>query len=137
MQLLRHAAVTHNNWYYPLGLALTAVIDPAFDLLAYSFAAQSIIAAAAGLVVVWNVLLAPCTLGEELTPSRRLGALLICAGTVCIGLFGNHEEIERTPVEYSQLFARPAAIVEPEADAETWHTLVGGCLPWVDRWIRA
>ena len=54
-QLLRHAAVSENSWYYLLGLCFTAVVDPAFDLMAYSFAAQSIIAAAAGLVIVWNV----------------------------------------------------------------------------------
>ena len=76
-QLLRHAAVSGNIWWYPLGLLLTAVIDPFFDLAAYDFAAQSIIAAAAGLVIVWNVLLAPITLGEALTPSRAWGAALI------------------------------------------------------------
>ena len=27
-QLLRHAAVTKNNWFIPLGLLCTAVIDP-------------------------------------------------------------------------------------------------------------
>ena len=109
-QLLRYAAVTRNAWYYPLGLCLTAVIDPAFDLAAYSFAAQSIIAACAGLTVVWNVILAPFTLGEELTPSRKIGAALICLGTICLGVFGNHEEVERTPEEYLALFVRPTAI---------------------------
>ena len=43
-QLLRHAAVTKNMWFYPLGLVCTAMIDPAFDISAYGFAAQSIIA---------------------------------------------------------------------------------------------
>ena len=31
-QMLRYAAVSGNPWWYPLGLVLTAVIDPAFDL---------------------------------------------------------------------------------------------------------
>jgi len=110
-QLLRHAAVTKNMWYYPAGLVCTAMIDPAFDISAYSFAAQSIIAPCAGMVVVWNVLLAPCTLGERLTPSRMTGALLICVGTICVGLFGNHSEVERTVDEYLELFVRPAAMV--------------------------
>ena len=65
-QLLRFAAVKQTPCYYVLGLCLTAVIDPAFDLVAYSYAAQSIIASMAGMVIVWNVLLAPITLGEEL-----------------------------------------------------------------------
>ena len=109
-QLLRHAAVSRNRWFIPLGLCFTAIIDPAFDLLAYSFAAQSIIAAAAGLGIVWNVLLAPCTLGERLTRSRITGAGLICVGTVCIGVFASHVEVERTPDAYLTLFLRPAAL---------------------------
>lgn len=109
-QLLRYAAVSKRPCFYLLGLFLTAVVDPVFDIAAYSFAAQSIIAAAAGLVVVWNVLLAPCTLGEELTPSRAVGATLICAGTVFVGAFGSHEETVRTPDEYCELFARPEAL---------------------------
>ena len=76
-QLLRYAVVTKNPWYYPLGLVCTAVIDPAFDISAYGFAAQSIIAPMAGMVVVWNIMIAPFTLGERLTRSRTIGALLI------------------------------------------------------------
>ena len=134
--LLRHAAVTRKHRFYFIGIFFTAIIDPALDvrhahnssalrititalikptarvtqLAAYSFAAQSIIAAMAGLVVVWNVLLAPCMLGERVTCSRGTGAALICSGTLCIGVFGNHEEVDRTPEEYIALFARPAAV---------------------------
>jgi len=110
-QLLRHASVTKKLRYYPLGLVCTAMIDPAFDISAYSFAAQSIIAPCAGMVVVWNVLLAPITLGEQLTWTRKLGALLICLGTICVGLFGNHSEVDRTVAEYLELFARGASLV--------------------------
>ena len=81
-QLLRYAVVKQNWVYYPLGLLCTAVIDPAFDLSAYSFAAQSIISPMGGMVVVWNVLIAPLTLGEVLTRSRKAGAALIVVGTV-------------------------------------------------------
>ena len=109
-QLLRHAAVTGNSCYYPLGLVFTAVIDPAFDLMAYSYAAQSIIAACAGLVVVWNVIIAPFTLGERLTRSRAVGAALVCSGTIALGVFGNHAETERTPEEYLALFTRPTSL---------------------------
>ena len=92
-QLLRYAATTRNPWYYPLGLFFTGIIDPIFDAAAYSFAAASIVTACAGLVIVWNVLLAPYTLGEPLTPSRKWAAALICVGTVLTGLFGNHVEV--------------------------------------------
>eukprot|EP00965_Chrysotila_dentata_P111922 3701620-Pleurochrysis_carterae.AAC.5 len=108
-QLLRYAATTGNPWFYPLGLVFTGVIDPIFDVAAYSFAAASIITACAGLVIVWNVLLAPYTLGEPLTYERKWAALLICAGTVFTGVFGNHVEVERTVDEYLDLFSRPAA----------------------------
>ena len=110
-QLLRFAVVKNNPWYYPLGLVCTACIDPFFDLLAYKFAAQSIIAPMAGMVVVWNIAIAPCTLGEKLTRSRKLGAFLIIAGTACVGVFGNHNEVERSVEEYIELFARPTAVV--------------------------
>ena len=110
-QLLRFAVMKNNYWYYPLGLVCTAIIDPAFDISAYSFAAQSIISPMAGMVVVWNVLLAPITLGETLTRSRKLGALLIVLGTLCVGLFGNHNSVDRSVDEYLQLFARPVALV--------------------------
>jgi len=110
-QLLRYAVVTKNPWYYPLGLVCTAMIDPAFDISAYGFAAQSIIAPMAGMVVVWNVLIAPCTLGEQLTRSRLRGAMLIVVGTLCVGLFGNHNEHHRTVTEYLELFAHWRALL--------------------------
>ena len=110
-QLLRYAVVSKNPWYYPLGLLCTAMIDPAFDISAYGFAAQSIIAPCAGMVVVWNVLLAPCTLNERLTRSRLSGALLILLGTICVGLYGSHDDVERSVDEYLELFSRPAAMV--------------------------
>ena len=110
-QLLRYAVVTKEMRYYPLGLFFTAVVDPVFDLSAYSFAAQSIIAPCAGMVVVWNVLLAPYTLQEKLTAPRLIGAVLVCIGTVIMGLCGNHDDVDRTVAEYIALFSRPAAII--------------------------
>jgi len=110
-QLLRHAAVTKNNWFIPLGLVCTAVIDPMFDISAYAFAAQSVIAPMAGMVVVWNVLLAPFTLGEVLTPTRKRGAILIILGTACSGFFGNHMAHEKSVDEYLETFARTEAII--------------------------
>ena len=121
-QLLRYAATTRNPWYYPLGLFFTGVIDPIFDAAAYSFAAASIVTACAGLVIVWNVLLAPYTLGEPLTPSRKWAAALICVGTVLTGLFGNHVEVIRSGRHHIRVRAvrrrarrpaRPVAVAGP------------------------
>ena len=50
------------------------------------------------------------TLGEKYTRPRLVGAALICFGTVLVGLFGNHTEVDRTVDEYLALFARPAAV---------------------------
>ena len=110
-QLLRFAVVKNNVWYYPLGLVCTAVIDPAFDVSAYAFAAQSIISPMGAMVVVWNVAIAPCTLGEVLTRTRKVGAALIIFGTLFVGFFGNHNSTERTVDEYLETFARPAAVL--------------------------
>jgi len=109
-QLLRYAVITKNPWYYPLGLVCTAMIDPAFDIAAYGFAAQSIIAPMAGMVVVWNIIIAPFTLGERLTRPRVLGALLIVVGTLGVGLFGNHKEHKRSVDEYLELFSSGLAL---------------------------
>ena len=110
-QLLRFAVVKNNVWYYPLGLVCTAVIDPAFDISAYAFAAQSIISPMGAMVVVWNVAIAPCTLGEVLTRTRKIGALLIIFGTLFVGFFGNHNSRELSVDEYLETFARPAAVL--------------------------
>ena len=110
-QFLRFAAVRQNAWYYPLGLFFTGVIDPIFDAGAYSFAAASIITACAGMVTVWNVLLAPYALGEPLTRPRMWGSAMIAVGTIFTGVFGNHTEVNRSVEEYLELFSRPAALV--------------------------
>ena len=57
-----------------------------------------------------NVAIAPCTLGEVLTRSRKIGAGLIIFGTFFVGLFGNHNETDRTVDEYMELFSRPTAV---------------------------
>lgn len=43
-QMLRYAATSHNNSFYLVGTVLVGIIDPIFDLSAYTLAAQSIIA---------------------------------------------------------------------------------------------
>ena len=60
----------------------------------------------AGMVVVWNIVIAPCTLGEQLTRTRVWGALLIIIGTLLVGLMGNHNDTKRSVGEYLVLFGR-------------------------------
>lgn len=109
-QCLRYAALSQNNSFYVIGVVLVAIIDPMFDLSAYTFAAQSIIAPCAGMVVVWNVLLAPLLLKEKLTRGRVIATSVVAVGTVGTGLFGSHVEIDYTLDDYLYLFWREAAI---------------------------
>lgn len=73
---------------------------------AYAFAPQSILAPISGLDIVWNTLLAPCTLGEKLTGKRLIACLLITAGTVLIAVFGSHSEAEYTAAYLEEVLLR-------------------------------
>ena len=123
--LLRHAAVTGNPWFYPLGFLFTGIIDPVFDAFAYSFAAASIVTACAGLVIVWTVILAPFYLGEPLTRSRACSALLICAGTIGTGVaaWSNSSPWQRQSVPPTARGACPLVHRGPldsRAEEQTW-----------------
>jgi len=93
----RNPAISSTTYY--IGIAVNTVVGPILDMAAYSFAAQSLIAPFGGLDVVWNALLAPYTLNEELTPRRAIGCALIVVGATMAGCFGNHLDAEYT-VEY-------------------------------------
>jgi hypothetical protein len=62
---------------FALGIAFNVVLNPICDLSGYAFAPASVIAPFTGMDIVWNTLVAPCTLGEILTRRR-----LCCATTV-------------------------------------------------------
>lgn len=109
--LLRHAAVVGLWRYYAIGL-LVVVLGKQWEYVAYTFCAESVVApAAAAGIVIWNALLAPLALREELTMTRRLAVLLILLGTCGVAGFGSHTEVARTPDDYIQLFSRPTALV--------------------------
>ena len=60
-QMLRYAATSQNNSYYLVGAVLVGIIDPIFDLSAYTFAAQSIIAPCAMPLTSCGQFLPPCS----------------------------------------------------------------------------
>jgi multidrug transporter EmrE-like cation transporter len=95
---------------YVIGIVLT-LCEPPVDSVALTYAPMSIIAACAGLSVAWNVVLAPCLLGEQLTMMRVGVAATIVFGTVLIGVFGPHTEVRHTASEYMELLVRPASLV--------------------------
>ncbi|KAL3931803.1 MAG: hypothetical protein SGPRY_000976 [Prymnesium sp.] len=110
-QMFRHAAVSGQRRFYVYGFIGVVLIYPALDIVALEFAAQTVISTVAGMVVVWNILLAPCTLGEDMTTKRISSAVVIMLGIVGAGSFGPHFEAERTPdQELQQLFTTGGAI---------------------------
>lgn len=90
------------------GLALNVAVGPIVDMGSYAFAPQVVIAPLGGLDVVWNTLIAPCTLGEKLTPTLIVGVVLIAAGATGTSFFGNHGDKEYTLQVVQDTFVRPA-----------------------------
>ena len=69
---------------------------PCAHLLYYGYAAQSTLSPFLGLEVVWNTLLAPVTLKEELTRDRKIGSALVFCGTMSTSFFSAKEQMEYT-----------------------------------------
>jgi len=111
-QMFRHAAVAGDKMYYVYGGVLVIIVYPAMDIVALEFAAQTVVSTVAGMVVVWNILFAPCTLGEDMTTKRLSAAVVIMLGIVGCGSFGPHYEVVRTTDELlKQMFTTPGAII--------------------------
>eukprot|EP00931_Biecheleriopsis_adriatica_P088434 TRINITY_DN6275_c0_g2_i1.p1 TRINITY_DN6275_c0_g2~~TRINITY_DN6275_c0_g2_i1.p1 ORF type:complete len:344 (-),score=66.95 TRINITY_DN6275_c0_g2_i1:19-1050(-) len=69
-----------------LGLALQVALNPACDIAGYALAPASVIAPVTGMDIVWNTVIAPCSLGEELT-SRRFSSSAIIFFTATASVF--------------------------------------------------
>lgn len=68
------------------GLALQIALNPACDIAGYAMAPASVIAPVTGMDIVWNTLIAPCSLGETLT-LRRLSSAAIIFFTATASVF--------------------------------------------------
>lgn len=78
--------------YFYAGLFSMLVLNPALAAAAYCFATQSLLAPMAGLTIGWNTLMGPILLPHErLTTNDFVGAVLIFAGCVLVGVSGTHE----------------------------------------------
>lgn len=138
-----------------LGLVFTAGIDPIFNIAALAFATQAIVSACGGFVLVWNVLLAPCILSENLTRIRLMASIFILVGTIGVGLTGPHYEIVRTEAEYFELFLQPQSLVymgllvafcalaawrwrrAPDTDGRSWGAVLGGAVQGSNFFLKA
>lgn len=92
--------------YFYAGLVSMLVLNPALGAVAYCFATQSLLAPMAGLTIGWNTLMGPILLPHErLTTNDFVGALLIFAGCVLVGVSGTHETPPFSVAELTKRFA--------------------------------
>lgn len=110
-QLVRYAALTGRNWPLLIGVLLWEGVYPLFDMVALLLAPESTVLSVDGMIVVWNIILAPYTLGEPITLSKLVAASVVTLGTAGAGVFGSKGERERTSGEYLQLLGQPNSIV--------------------------
>ena len=108
----KRKTVGENVFFYAIGLLLIAVVYGVMNNIAVQFAPNSVVSAVDGMIIVWNILLAPMTLGEALTASRATGALLITVGTFTAStVFGNHANNASTFAGYLTLLNSTQAVV--------------------------
>lgn len=69
---------------------LMGVLTLPADALAYTFAAQSIVAPFAGITLILNQVLAPCILHEKVTKVGKVASIIIFSGTTLATVFGSH-----------------------------------------------
>jgi hypothetical protein len=79
-------------YLYVAGVVLI-IFELPLEGFAFTLAPYSVLSACAGLGVAWNVILAPCLLGEQLTMVRTSAAAAIVVGTILSGVFGPHQEV--------------------------------------------
>ncbi|CAE7203296.1 unnamed protein product [Symbiodinium sp. CCMP2592] len=107
LQLLRYAAImeSRRKWRFKLlGLSMAMAVGPLCEVSAYAFAPQSLLAPLDGFDVIWNILLAPYTLGESLTSSKLLGSGFVFAGAVSAPMFGPHSKPPETMEDLREKF---------------------------------
>ena len=71
---------------------MAMALGPIAEVSAYAFAPQSLLAPLDGFDVIWNILLAPYTLGEAITGPKVMGTGLVFAGAVSAPIFGPHQK---------------------------------------------
>lgn len=86
---LQRPYYTHFLWWGGFWLMVFGTLG---DVAALAFAAQSLIAPLAGLTLVFNILITPCFLKEEITTNDMLATVVIIIGNAVAVAFSNHEE---------------------------------------------
>jgi len=95
LQLLRHASLVEEGGKIKVaGMVLAMGIGPLIEICAYACAPQALLAPINGFDVVWNICLAPCTLGESLNQAKIAGTILVFLGATTAPAFGPHSRGE-------------------------------------------
>eukprot|EP00808_Paulinella_micropora_P007824 g54355.t1 len=79
------------NLVFVASLLSVIVLNPVLDLLAYGYAAQSLLVPFTAQSIMWNTLLSPYVLKEHLTCRDWAGTLLILLGCTLTAVSGNKE----------------------------------------------
>lgn len=108
LQLMSYASRikhrTHRCQIKVLGMALAMAMGPLAEVAAYAFAPQSLLAPMNGFDLVWNVLLAPFTLGERQNRAKIVGTLVVFAGSCFAPMVGPHSVTAMSLEELHQNF---------------------------------
>jgi len=104
LQLLSHAALVKNPMTAAkcrfAGFCMSMVLAPVAEVTSYAFAPQSLLAPINGFDVVWNICLAPYTLGETLSRGKIWGTGLVFLGSTWTTSFGRQS---KTPASMESL----------------------------------
>ena len=123
-QCIRYAQITGKMQFWLIGVVLWSVVYPVFDISALNFAPESTVFSVDGMIVVWNIILAPYTLGEPITRSKLTSALVVTVGTIGAGAFGSRADSATTSAEYMALLCSASSMFY----YLLFFLVVGGCI---------
>ncbi|CAE7855262.1 unnamed protein product, partial [Symbiodinium microadriaticum] len=93
--------VTEGRICFAVGMFLNMILGPALDVSGYAFAPASVIAPFTGLNIIISAMIAPLTLGEQLTHGRYIGILIIFVSAT-LSVFFKDPHTEQWTLERSQ-----------------------------------
>lgn len=79
------------SWIIFISGWILFVLGISFDFISFAYTAQSILGAVAGVQFISNLVFAYIILKERITKASIWGSGLILAGTILIGIFGDHQ----------------------------------------------
>ena len=65
----------------------------------------------ASMVLVWNVVTAPCLVGEKVTKRGLLGTAVIITGSICATIFSQHDTPNYSLDDFAQRWSSPEVII--------------------------